>query len=144
MAQSLRQRPESDAAGTTASTSRDHRQSGTEVNTSELLDVLGDQYAYQILKMLIEEPHTGRQLQSQTEMSKATVYRRLDKLESAELIQPTMKVDTDGHHRQEYHAVVESIHVGFEGDELTARIDHCDEPIGSTHQQADVRTGVGR
>jgi predicted transcriptional regulator len=93
------------------------------VDADTLLALLGDDYAYQILKAVVERPRTGREIREATGVSKATVYRRLDRLEEAGIVDSTMQLDEDGHHCKQFHAVTQSIQVQFGEDEFTAQIE---------------------
>jgi Fe2+ or Zn2+ uptake regulation protein len=51
-------------------------------------------------------------------MSRATVYRRLDRLESAGVLESSMRIDLDGHHRKRYRVVVDRLQLCVESDGL--------------------------
>ncbi|WP_121822989.1 ArsR/SmtB family transcription factor [Halostella salina] len=75
------------------------------VGTDELLDLLGDDHARRVLREVADAPRTGRELVATVDASKSTVYRRLERLESAGLVESTRTIDPDGHHRKQFHAV---------------------------------------
>jgi predicted transcriptional regulator len=52
-------------------------------------------------------------------MSRATVYRRLDRLESAGVLESSMRIDLDGHHRKRYRVVVDRLQLCVESDGLS-------------------------
>jgi DNA-binding HxlR family transcriptional regulator len=104
------------------------------VSSETILAVLGDGYARRLLSLLIDSPRTGRELSEETDMSRATVYRRLERLQKNGLVRTEMQIDPDGHHRKEFHATVSGFDfdVGTEGIELGGgQADH--ESAGRRH-----------
>jgi len=87
--------------GTTANNPREQTDS-QQVDAAELLDLLGDEYTREVLQTLADEPRTGREIVAAADASKATVYRRLDRLSEAGLITSATKLDPDGHHREQF------------------------------------------
>jgi DNA-binding transcriptional ArsR family regulator len=79
------------------------------VDTTEVLSLLSDEYAREVLSALSEESLSARELVDRLDMSRATVYRRLDKLESAGVLDSSMRLDPDGHHRKCFHVVVDQM-----------------------------------
>jgi Fe2+ or Zn2+ uptake regulation protein len=55
-------------------------------------------------------------------MSRATVYRRLDRLESAGILETSMCIDPDGHHRKCFDVVVERMQLAFDSEGLTLEV----------------------
>lgn len=123
----------------TGTVSSDESSQRAPVDADTLLALLGDDYAYQILKAVVDRPRTGREIRETTGVSKATVYRRLDRLEEAGIVDSTMHLDEDGHHCKRFHAVTQSIQVQFDEDEFTARIEpDADTDVGEkrTHRRS--------
>lgn len=87
----------------------------TAVSSEEYLELLGDDYTRRILNELIDQPRTGREIMDATDISKPTVYRRLQRLEDAGLVAAEQRIDLDGHHCKQFRTVVETI--DFEFDE---------------------------
>jgi predicted transcriptional regulator len=81
------------------------------VSSEQLLELLGDEYTRQVLEAVAEQPRTGSEVVEAASVSKATVYRRLDDLQSAGLVESNLLVDPDGHHREQFHAVFEHAHL---------------------------------
>jgi len=103
-------------------------QHSTEPHTTESIDaecfleVTSDTYARNILTILADRPTTAATLAEELDASRPTVYRRLNSLESAGLIESTIALDADGHHRKRFHVVVDSANLTFNssGIEITA------------------------
>lgn len=85
------------------------------VPAADLLELLGDEYTRRVLYAVTEQPRTGREIIDAADVSKATAYRRLDRLQDAGLVDSETEIDPDGHHRKQFYAVVEQF--CFEVDE---------------------------
>ncbi|SFG72312.1 Helix-turn-helix domain-containing protein [Halopelagius inordinatus] len=80
----------------------------------ELLALLDDEYARAILAELTTEPMSASDLCAACEMSEPTAYRRLDRLQAADLVTERQVIDPDGHHYKRYVATVEDVTVTFD------------------------------
>jgi predicted transcriptional regulator len=83
------------------------------VDVDAVLDLLSDEYARQVIDALSDRPASAPALLESLSASRATIYRRLNDLEAAGLVEAAVAVDPDGHHRKRYHLVVEELQVGF-------------------------------
>jgi predicted transcriptional regulator len=93
------------------------------VEAADLLELLGDEYTYRVFEAVVEQPRTGRELIDAADVSKATVYRRLEELEEAGLVESTLSIASDGNHCKEFHATVSVIEVEFGADGFDARVE---------------------
>jgi len=84
-------------------------------STEDLIDLLSDEHAREILGAIRTESKSGRTLAAECGMSRTTVYRRLNRLREAGLVTGRMEYDSDGHHRRRFEVAVER--VGIELDE---------------------------
>jgi len=99
---------------------------GTETPTvaaDRLLELLGDEYARNVLRAVTERPRTGKEIAEATDVSKPTAYRRLERLEAAGLVASTQRLDPNGHHCKQYHAVVEGLDFEFGADGVDVSVD---------------------
>ncbi|MXR52291.1 MarR family transcriptional regulator [Halovenus sp. WSH3] len=92
----------------------------------ELLSLLGDEYARAILEAIAGSPQAGRDIVDATGFSKATVYRRLDRLEEAGLVASETVFDPDGHHRERFRATFEGATCRFGPDGIETVIHPAD------------------
>lgn len=77
--------------------------------SEEVLELVADEYAREILTALAEDDHPARDLVEVCTGSRPTVYRRLDRLEDAGLIESHTALHPDGHHRNEYTLAVDEL-----------------------------------
>lgn len=94
----------------------------TEAPAEELLSLLGDEYTCEILRALGDCPMAARELVEATGMSRPTAYRRLDRLTDAGLVEESIQVAPDGHHRTEFLLAVESIEFELAPGEVSGEI----------------------
>jgi len=91
----------------------------TTIDSEEAIRLLSDDHARRVLDELDEAPLPASELVERLNSSRATVYRRLDSLESAGLVQSSISVRTDGHHRQQYSVAVDRVRLGVGRDGVT-------------------------
>lgn len=84
------------------------------LEAQEVLELLGDSYTQSILEALLEGPQSGRDLLELTDISKPTIYRRLNRLEEAGIVDVKLQLDQHGHHRKRYRLVVDSMRLEFD------------------------------
>lgn len=84
------------------------------VDPDELLSLLSDDHAREILKLVASEELPAREIADELDASRTTVYRRLDRLEDAGLVDTSMAFHPDGHHRQRFHASLDEVVLSFE------------------------------
>jgi DNA-binding transcriptional ArsR family regulator len=92
------------------------------VDTTEVLSLLSDEYAREMLNILVEDSLSARALSERLDMSRATIYRRLDRLESAGVIESSMIVDPEGHHRKRFSVVLDRMQLLFEPDGISLEV----------------------
>jgi DNA-binding HxlR family transcriptional regulator len=83
------------------------------------LRLLDDAYAREILAALADTPMRGRDLIERCEASRATVYRRLDRLQSAGFVTAEATVDPNGHHCRTFRLVRSDLTVRVEDGGIT-------------------------
>ncbi|MFD1588430.1 helix-turn-helix domain-containing protein [Halorientalis brevis] len=89
---------------------------------AELLDLFGDEYTRRVFEAVAEQPRGGRAVAEVANVSRATAYRRLNDLRDAGLVRTEMALCEDGHHREQYEAVAESLSVSFEDGQIEAMV----------------------
>jgi DNA-binding transcriptional ArsR family regulator len=92
------------------------------VDQEAILSLLSDEYARQILDILAREVLSARELTDRMDASRATVYRRLDSLEEAGVVESTMQIHPDGHHRKQFQVTIEHVNFAFEPGGVTVEV----------------------
>jgi DNA-binding transcriptional ArsR family regulator len=92
------------------------------VDVTEVLSLLSDEYAREMLNVLVEDSLSARALSERLDMSRPTVYRRLNRLESAGVIESSMVIDPEGHHRKRFSVVVDRMQLLFEPDGISLEV----------------------
>ncbi|WP_336327280.1 ArsR/SmtB family transcription factor [Halovenus sp. HT40] len=104
----------------------------------DLLELLGDEYTRRVLAAVTEQPRSGSEVVEAADVSKATAYRRLGELEDAGLVDSEMVFDPDGHHHEQFYAIVESIDMEFGADGVSFTVrtagSDTDDVSGITHR----------
>lgn len=88
--------------------------SGPQSDQREILSLLEDSYAREIVTCLREGPKPARTVAAKCDCSRTTVYRRLARLEEAGVVSASVRYDPDGHHRKRFHLCVDKITVELE------------------------------
>jgi len=96
-----------------AATAEETRRTAAAVEPDAVLELLSDEYARRVLESLSDRPATAPALVESMAASRATIYRRLNDLEAAGIVEAAVAVDPDGHHRKRYHLVVDDLQLRF-------------------------------
>lgn len=86
----------------------------TDLAPGDLLELLADEYVQLILERTASGPKAARELADASGASRATVYRRLNRLVDAGLLTARMEYDADGHHRKVFRPTLETATVALE------------------------------
>ena len=90
-----------------------------EVDTEELLSLLSNDYARAIMAEISDEALPAREIARRLDISRATVYRRLDWLEEAGVLESTMSYEPNGNHRQQFRVTVDRLALSLEPDGIS-------------------------
>ena len=88
-----------------------------------IAELLDDEYARDVLAATSVEPMSAEQLAEHCEASPPTVYRRLDSLREADLVDAQRKLDPDGHHYEVFTASLARVEVELEDGTYRVQID---------------------
>jgi DNA-binding transcriptional ArsR family regulator len=83
-------------------------------DATELLSVVGDEHTRAVLRAVCDEALPAREITDRVDASRATVYRRLNRLEEAGLVETSTTYDVDGHHRTQFRLAVDSLRFEFD------------------------------
>jgi DNA-binding HxlR family transcriptional regulator len=90
--------------------------------SEELLALLDADYTQSILEAIRTEAKSARALVEECGASRPTIYRRLNSLEEAGLVESAIAYDPDGHHRTAFEATLETVAVDMTDDELSVSV----------------------
>lgn len=86
------------------------------VDSDDLLSVLSDDSARTILKMISDDSLAAGEIADRLDLSRATVYRRLNRLEEIGAATTSLAYDSDGHHHKQYQATLDQVIVSISAD----------------------------
>ncbi len=122
--------------------------SETERSPEEILDLFGDGRARRILLLTSDSPMSATALADELDVSRPTVYRRVNTLVKYGLLREDFEIDTDGHHYRTFEAVLNEITFRIEDGHLRVTVgvdeslvDRFDGFLGgleSTYSQTDI------
>ncbi|MFB6243360.1 MAG: ArsR/SmtB family transcription factor [Halobaculum sp.] len=92
------------------------RQSRESTVETEGLELLSDDCARRILEIVAADATAARDISERLDVSRTTVYRRLDRLEEAGLLETGMEYDPDGHHRKVFELAVDRLAVSLDAN----------------------------
>ena len=99
-----------------------------DLNPADVFALLDDEYARGILKTTNHTPMSARQLATDLDASRSTIYRRIEQLEALGLLVESTEIDADGHHRGCYEARLNRITVELEEDRFSVNVDLSEHP----------------
>jgi predicted transcriptional regulator len=82
----------------------------------ELVSLLDDRYAREILVETCEEPRSADALSEACDASPSTIYRRIERLRERDLLEGQQRLDPDGHHYEVYAARLHRVTVELTPD----------------------------
>nr|WP_324662541.1 winged helix-turn-helix domain-containing protein [Haloarcula sp. CK38] len=94
----------------------------------DVLDLLSDEYARDILAAASERPMSANELAEQCGMSEPTVYRRISSLQEHELVAARTKVETGGNDYKLYVATLSRFALELEDGSFESAIDRRTAP----------------
>jgi predicted transcriptional regulator len=96
--------------------------SNRERDPTDLLSLLNAEYTQPILESIQREAKPARTIAEECGASRPTVYRRLNALEDAGLVDSDMAYNADGHHRTIFETTLEAVSVDLVGDGLSVTV----------------------
>jgi predicted transcriptional regulator len=95
---------------------------------ADVFALLEDTYARGILTATNHKPMSARQLATDLDASRSTIYRRIEQLEALGLLVESTEIDADGHHRGCYEARLDRITVELEEDGFSVNVALSEHP----------------
>lgn len=97
-------------------------------NPPDVFALLDDEYAREMLEATNHTPMSARQLATELDASRSTIYRRIEQLEVLNLLVESTEIDANGHHRSVYNARLNQITVELDEDEFSVQVDRREHP----------------
>lgn len=101
---------------------------GGDADIDTVAGLLADGDTRSILEAVAEEPSAAAELAELVDVSRKTVYRRLDRLHGAGLVSKHTRPRADGHHETVYTATFEGVHVELTDEGLICRVETGADP----------------
>ena len=99
-----------------------------EEDLAAIASLLEDEYARAILRHTSEQPLSANDLMDRCDASKATTYRRIDRLREHDLLESYQEYDPQGHHYEVYAASLDELNVRLDDGEFVVEIDRIRDP----------------
>jgi DNA-binding transcriptional ArsR family regulator len=97
---------------------------------AEVLDLLSDEYARDILAATSTEPMSANSLSERCDASLPTIYRRIERLQEQDLLEQRLRIDEDGTQREVYSARLASFSLELDAGSYESTIERTDrDPI---------------
>jgi len=104
----------------------------------EILDLLSDEYARDILAAASEKPMSANELAEQCGMSEPTVYRRISSLQEHELVAEQTKIETGGNDYKLYVATLSGFSLELEDGSFESSLERQSAPEFPGQDEADT------
>lgn len=88
-----------------------------ETDPQEVLDILDSRRCRALLGALGEGSFTASELAERLDIPRSTLYRYLNRLVGADLVEESLRLNPNGHHRNEYARRVTDIVVSLSDDD---------------------------
>ncbi|NHN41490.1 helix-turn-helix transcriptional regulator [Halorubellus sp. JP-L1] len=99
-----------------------------EAEVDDVVDLLSDGYAWRILVQTRNEAKSVDALSDACDADPSTIYRRVERLQEADLLTDDQVLDPDGHHYKVYAANLDAVHVYLEEHGFDVEVDRREAP----------------
>ena len=106
---------------------------------ADLFALLDDEYSRAILTKTSERPMSAQTLSTECDASLPTIYRRLNDLEEADMVEKRTRPDPNGNHRAVYEAAVERVEIDIVDGALDVDVSGRDAADQFTQVWEDMR-----
>lgn len=100
------------------------------VEPKEVFDLLADEYSREILAKANQQPMSALELADACDAHHSTIYRRINRLQSYDLLSEQQRIDpTGGHHHTVYQTKLQSVSVNLNGDQYEVNLKISKDPV---------------
>jgi predicted transcriptional regulator len=96
---------------------------------STLVSLLDDEHVRTILAETSADPLSAAELAERCGVSDSAIYRRVDRLEAADLLDERTRPRSDGHHESVYVATLETFELTIRDGELSWTIERTETDV---------------
>lgn len=96
---------------------------------STVVELLDDDHARSILVATSEQPRSASELSDWRDVSVSTIYRRVDRLLAADLLEEQTRPRPDGHHDTVYVSMLERFELTIQDGSLTWDVEYRGEDV---------------
>ena len=100
-----------------------------DTDLSTVVSLLDDEHARSILVATSEEPLSATELSERCDVSVSSIYRRLDRLAAANLVEEQTRPRRDGHHDTVYVSLVGRFELAIEDGTLEWTVEETDTDV---------------
>lgn len=93
-----------------------------------MLELLGDEYAREIIVATHETPRSAKELSVELDAARSTIYDRAEAMVDQQLLVEHTRIMDDGSHHSVYEANIESIDVRLIEDGFTVHVETRETP----------------
>ncbi|AEM58543.1 ArsR family transcriptional regulator [Haloarcula hispanica N601] len=104
----------------------------------DILDLLSDEYARDILAATSVKPMSAKQLADQCEMSQPTVYRRVEWLQEYGLIEEQTQIETGGNDYSVFAATLSEFSLALADGDFETEIERTEPPAFPGQDEQDT------
>lgn len=94
-------------------------ENGEQLDRSAVFGALGDEDCRRVLRGLVDEPKTASELADECALSSSKLYRKLELLLDAGLVEKTTKISTSGRNASEYAPCVDRVTIDITGADVS-------------------------
>jgi predicted transcriptional regulator len=94
-----------------------------DTDLATVLSLLDDEHVRSILTVTSERPMSATELGEHCGLSKTSIYRRLDRLRDADLVEEQTRPRSDGHHEAVYVSRLDRFELAVRNGSLSWEID---------------------
>lgn len=98
-----------------------------EQSRSTLLGALGDPKSRAILRATTERARTASELSEELDLPLSTLYRKLNRLVDASIIEETPRLASRGRHPSQYYCAIEQVHIRISEEKKSIDVDMSPE-----------------
>jgi Fe2+ or Zn2+ uptake regulation protein len=94
----------------------------------DIVDLLSDDYNWRILEHTREEAKPVDALSEICNADPSTIYRRIERLQDADLVEDQQELDPEGHHYKVYAATLDHVTITLDENGFVVDVERAESP----------------